>query len=70
MAKLLTIRCSDQLTSELRLHAKQRNISQSEAIRDLMRRGLGMVSTSYDAGYEEGKLKAWHDQMKQLNGVG
>ena len=69
MSKLLTIRCSDRLTTELRLHAHQRSITQSEAIRDLIRRGLGMVTSSYDAGYEEGKLAAWREHMKQLNGV-
>jgi hypothetical protein len=69
MSKIISIRLDDRTASELRTHASARGLGHTQAARDLIRRGLGVVSSSYDAGFEEGKMAAYHEYYKRLNGV-
>ena len=70
MAQIISIRLDDRTAAELRKHASARSLGHTQAARDLIRRGLGVVASSYDAGFEEGKMAAYNHYYKKLNGVG
>lgn len=67
MSRILSIRVPMTLYKQLERHARGRGLSVTEAARDLLRRGVG-VSVN-DSAREEGKLAAYRDWMKRLNGA-
>ena len=69
MSKTVSIRLSDSIASELERHALARGLKPSQAARDLIRRGLDVVSTSRDAGFEEGRIEAHQKIMLALQEV-
>ncbi len=58
MAGIISIRLDDALHAMLRDHAAKRGLKPSSAARDLIRRGLGAVSSERDAGFSEGVFQA------------
>jgi hypothetical protein len=66
MSSVLSIRLPDSLRRELKQHARVRGMQESEAARDLISRGLG--TSPEDSGYREGKLAAYRETMRRLNG--
>lgn len=66
MSTVLSIRLPDSLRRELKRHAQARGMRECEAARDLISRGLG--TSPEDSGYREGKLAAFRETMRRLNG--
>jgi antitoxin component of RelBE/YafQ-DinJ toxin-antitoxin module len=58
MAKILSVRLDDTLYAALKKHAQRRGLKPSSAVRDLIRRGLGAVSSEREAGFAEGVFEA------------
>ena len=54
----LVVRIEPDLDVALRQHAKARAMNKSEAVRDLLRRAVGTVSTEEQAGYRLGMDRA------------
>ena len=69
MSKPVTTRLDDQLYAQLLCIAKRRNMKPAAIARDLIRRGLGMVTNEGDAGFQEGiyrGMRAVHQKIQEL----
>lgn len=61
----LVVRIEPDLDTALRQHAKARGFNKSEAVRDLLRRAVGTVSTEEQAGYKLGMDRARREHRQR-----
>lgn len=60
------LRVDRELHAVLLDYAERSHKTVSEAVRDRLRHGLGIVTEGYEGGYREGFTKAYADTMKEL----
>ena len=67
MANIVSVRLDNALYNQLKNHAERRGLKPSSAVRDLIRRGLGVVSSERDAGFAEGVFEAKALVLEAIN---
>lgn len=70
MAKIISIRLDDALYARLRAVKESRNMKNMASLaRDLLRRGVGAISSEGDAGFQEGVYRGMavvHEKLQEL----
>lgn len=68
MSRVVSIRIDERLYQALVGHASGRGLKPGVAARDLIRRGLGVVKSAYDAGFAEGLIDGKREILSRING--
>ncbi len=68
MSRTLHCRVDPDLDRDIETYASAHGMTQSEAVRDLLRTALGMDAT--DRGYSEGKLEGIAEIKRRMYGHG
>lgn len=63
----LNVLIDKELERALRLHADQAGLQLSQAVRDLLRHALGVVSSTRDAGWREGYTRGIAEVQRTVN---
>jgi hypothetical protein len=67
VSRVVSIRIDERLYQSLARHADGRGLKTTVAARDLIRRGLGVVKSEYDAGFAEGKIDGKREILTRIN---